>query len=63
MKLKNLKEFLNNNNIYLYDCQYRIINSLISKKQVGGGNYKYNLNNILGNNQSQISFNINKLLK
>lgn len=66
MNLRKLKDFLNKHNIKLYDIQYRILSSLIEKKNIqkGGSNDKLSeLSNILGNNTCEISYNINQILK
>jgi len=70
MTLSNLKKYLNNKNIILYDQQYRIINHFIDKKHKTikytqhGGDPNYNkYKNLLGSNNTDVNFNINKIFK
>lgn len=63
MHLRKLKDFLDKYNIKLYDCQYRILASLVENKsiQLGGGDN--NLKIILGNNTFEIKHKISQLLE
>ena len=61
MDIRDLKHFLDNKQIKLYDQQYRILTFLINKhninNQYGGG--KKLLSHLLGNNKNEITKNIN----
>ena len=66
MALSELKYFLENHNIKLYDEQYRILDALLKKYKntdymIGGGSSYYE--NILGSNKNEINFKIKYILK
>ena len=68
MGLSELKYFLKNHNIELYDEQYRILDALLKKYKnvdymIGGGSIDSYYEDILGSSRNEINFKIKYILK